>query len=321
MVKLVRLTLTHDERDAVGLLLDRVLRDTHQMPLATFLDEAPLIAHDLPRRIRGILHELRLREMAHGVWIENNPVNHDTIGATPQAYRPAGLPETVLHYDAFHILYASLLGEPFAWTTIQDGYIINDIIPLPEHAHQARSSGSAFLFDFHTEDAFHACAGDYIGLVCVRNPDSVATIVSIVAPEDISPASLDVLFEPRYVVGANIAHRVGSVVERSPVLFGARDAPYIRINLNVHAATDSDPSAEHALQELIAALRRNIVKISLQAGDCLFLDNYRTAHGREPYAPRYDGNDRWLRRLYITSYLRKSRHLRSAPDARLLHVE
>jgi alpha-ketoglutarate-dependent taurine dioxygenase len=114
---------------------------------------------------------------------------------------------------------------------------------------------------------------------------------------------------------------VRSSDQGTALLFGHRDEPYLRINLNSMGDLGDDVEAESAIQELMASLHRNTFEIPTSAGDYLYLDNYRTTHGRAPYTPRYDGSDRWLRRLYITSYLRKSRHLRASAPGRVIRPE
>jgi L-asparagine oxygenase len=59
--------------------------------------------------------------------------------------------------------------------------------------------------------------------------------------------------------------------------------------------------------------------VSLRPGDCVFVDNFRAVHGRKSFRPRYDGSDRWLKRLNITRNLRGSRAWRRAADDRIIY--
>ena len=103
---------------------------------------------------------------------------------------------------------------------------------------------------------------------------------------------------------------------RVPILFGSRTHPYLRINTNADPGLSHDLEAMAAYRGLVDQLRAHVVKVVLEPGDCFILDNLRTAHGRPAYRPEYSGSDRWLKRIYITVDLRKSRHLRTAPDSR-----
>ena len=51
-------------------------------------------------------------------------------------------------------------------------------------------------------------------------------------------------------------------------------------------------------------------EIVLRPGDLFILDNSRAIHGRSSFAPRWDGNDRWLCRLQGLCNLAVSRFAR-----------
>lgn len=59
--------------------------------------------------------------------------------------------------------------------------------------------------------------------------------------------------------------------------------------------------------------------VGLAPGDCVFIDNFRAVHGRKSFRARYDGTDRWLKRLNITRNLRGSRAWRPAADNRVIY--
>jgi hypothetical protein len=42
-------------------------------------------------------------------------------------------------------------------------------------------------------------------------------------------------------------------------------------------------------------------------------------HGRKPFRARFDGTDRWLRRLNVAVDLRKSRKFRLTADSRVIY--
>ena len=48
------------------------------------------------------------------------------------------------------------------------------------------------------------------------------------------------------------------------------------------------------------------------------MDNYRAIHGRYAFQPRYDGTDRWLKKMMLTRDVRKSRVLRRDPEVSVL---
>jgi len=102
------------------------------------------------------------------------------------------------------------------------------------------------------------------------------------------------------------------------VLFGNPEAPYWRLDPYFMDQLKDDKGAQEALDALIEAVDANIWDLTLQPGDFCFMDNFRAVHGRRPFKARYDGTDRWLKRINITTDLRKSRSARSTGTARII---
>jgi enduracididine beta-hydroxylase len=50
----------------------------------------------------------------------------------------------------------------------------------------------------------------------------------------------------------------------------------------------------------------------------VFVDNYRAVHCRSSFAARFDGTDRWLKRVNVARDLRKSRNARATAASRVL---
>ena len=54
------------------------------------------------------------------------------------------------------------------------------------------------------------------------------------------------------------------------------------------------------------------------AGEICFVDNRKAVHGRRSFKARYDGYDRWFKRMNITRDLRKSRASRTDAASRII---
>lgn len=311
--------LSKNETSEVNKLIASIIGNKKSIKLHSFLENAAVLAHELPRRIRKLFYDFKTNEYPNIITVRGYNIDQSLVGRTPCEHREAGKVEKINRYEVLHILFSALLGEPFSWTTIQNGYIINDVMPIVRHHELVASSGSSSLFDLHTEDAFHICAGDYLGLLCLRNPYNAKTIFSSPSISELSEDVISVLFQPRFIIGANIAQNVPEVKEPSTVFFGNRKFPYLRINLNSTRAIAGDSDAEYALKVLKNSLRKNSIKVSFESGDFCYIDNYRVVHGRERFIPNYDGKDRWLKRLYITSCLRKSAAYRNSSSERVIN--
>jgi len=311
--EVLRVHPTQEDKEVTSLLLEELLGGRKALPVSALFESGSLLAGELPRALRAAFKTFKTEEHFHALCVENDPPSDDEIGATPLFHRPGAQEERASVYDALHFLYSCLLGQPFAWSSIQNGYIFNDVMPVPEHEALPASSGFRSPFGLHTEDAFHAYAGDYLGLLCLRNPSSVNTVFAGFDVDEISEKFLESLFAPEFVVGANVAQLVEEITGLSPVLFGSQSHPYMRLNMNSLDAAPGRTEASAALAEFERVLLRNVTRVAFQPGEYWYIDNYRVAHGRDAYTPRLDGTDRWLRRLYITSSFRRSIALRHEP--------
>ena len=74
-----------------------------------------------------------------------------------------------------------------------------------------------------------------------------------------------------------------------------------------------------AFRDLCDEIEVNLRPLPLRPGNLVFIDNFRAVHGRQSFRPRYDGSDRWLKRLNITRNLRGSRAWRPSADNRIIY--
>ncbi|HEX2187827.1 MAG TPA: hypothetical protein VHG51_02960, partial [Longimicrobiaceae bacterium] len=189
-----------------GLLAELASRyDTPEDP--DFLKEADLSAHELPRRIRAALREFRLYEPRGALLtVSGWPVDQDRIGPTPKHWRDRDPANDTLAEEMLLVMLGSLLGDPIAWSTQQDGRVVHDIFPIRGHEHEQLGSGSEELLTWHTEDAFHPYRGDYLGLMCLRNPDRVPTTFASLERVRLTPEQVRVLAEPHYTIRPDESH-------------------------------------------------------------------------------------------------------------------
>lgn len=336
------LTLTEDEATAMRELAGRLAArwDTAEDP--QFLQQAAILAHELPLRLRQHLYEFKLNEPVSALCrISGMPVDDAEIGPTPRHWKDRARPSQTHLQDLLLVMMGSLLGEAIGWASQQDGYIVHDILPIPGHENEQLGSGSEQLLWWHTEDAFHPLRGDYIGLLCLRNPDGVATTYANLADLRLSDEDVDLLFSPHYTIRPDESHlrknqsgnkaadallekafrrieQMQTHPEKIALFTGDRHSPYLRIDPYFMDPVP-DPRAQAALDRLIAAIEASLQEVVLQPGELCFIDNFKAVHGRRPFRARYDGNDRWLKRLNVTRDLRRSRDCRLSAAGRVIH--
>ncbi|WP_405479697.1 guanitoxin biosynthesis L-enduracididine beta-hydroxylase GntD [Streptomyces anulatus] len=338
--------LSDIELKTVNELLASLTAKFHSVSDPEFVRQCAVYAHDLPQRLRAELNAFRLEASGGVLSIRGFRIDDVAVGPTPEHWRTHVGQASTLPAEVYFMLCASLLGDPIAWATQQDGRIMHDIFPIKGHEHEQLGSGSEELLTWHTEEAFHPLRADYLGLACLRNHDRVATNFASVDDLELTAEIRDLLGEERYPIKPDRSHlphhgednremstRERELLSRSyewimakenkpdrvAILFGDRGAPYLRIDPFFMEDAYAVPDGARAMKAIVAEIDRNIREHVLEPGELLFLDNYKIVHGRVPFTARFDGTDRWLKRLNVARDLRKSRDRRISHDARVIH--
>ena len=317
MSRLELFELTDEEVKAIRPLVKEVTSYHSSVEEPGFLDSASTYAQELPRRLRAFLNTFRLTEPSGVCLVSGYPVDDSKIGKTPTHWRKEPGAFSTMEEEVFLNLCGALLGDAIAWSHQRDGLICQDLVPVKAHENEMLGSGSERELVWHTEDARYSYRGDYIGLMCLRNPDAVPTTFASIDEVPLDPDHVKVLFEPHFVFRPDPSHPTDSEPEKGPVLFGDPRSPYVRFDPYSMDRPETE-EARSAMDYLIRALDENLTGVTLLPGECLFIDNYKAVHGRSSFKARFDGTDRWLKRINIARDLRKSRGVRKAPASRVI---
>jgi hypothetical protein len=312
-----RLALTEEALGEIRLLVREVAARHSSVEGADFLDNVSTYAHEMPRRLRVFLNTFRLTEPSGVCLISGYPVDDAKVGKTPPHWRKKPDGSYTTDVEVFLNLCGALLGDALAWSHQRDGLICQDLVPIEGHASKMIGSGSELELVWHTEDASYSYRGDYIGLMCLRNPDAVPTTFALIDEVRLDLDQVEVLFEPRFVFRPDPSHPTDSEGEKASVLFGDPRFPYVRFDPYCMDRPETD-EARSAMDYLTRAIDENLTGVALLPGECLFIDNYKAVHGRSSFKARFDGTDRWLKRINVARDLRKSRAVRKAPASRVI---
>src|SRR6478609_2912588 len=337
---MTRIMLSDEDVRTIHGLLSEIITQYRDTDESSFLSNVGVYAHELPRNLRCHINRFRLAEDSAVLLVSGFPIDEKALGPTPEHLRDAQLPLHEVEEELLFTLVASLLGDVIGWSSQHGGRIIHDVFPVRAHALEQIGTGSEQLIWWHTEDAFHDLRGDYVGLMCLRNPDGIATTLCPMDRISLTKQQIQVLFQPLFIIRPDESHQRKNAVgvclsdgqpdpkfarieemARNPkkvaVLSGALDDPYIRID-PYFMEPAAEPEARQAMAELIRSIDEQIQELVLAQGDICFIDNYRAVHGRKPFKARYDGKDRWLKRINVTRDLRKSRGERASPLSRII---
>ncbi|MFE3785811.1 TauD/TfdA family dioxygenase [Amycolatopsis sp. NPDC059090] len=189
--------------------------------------------------------------------------------------------------------------------------LVHDVCPAQRAAHSKTSASSLTALSLHTEDVHHPCRADYVALLCLRNPDSVATSVARMEDAVLSAETRQLLRQDRFRFHPDDSHTgTGALPSTGPVLFGPAVQPYLRFDAEFMSGLDD--AAADAIGEVGESLRAAALGVVLNPGDMAFIDNYRVVHGRRAFAAHYDGKDRWLKRVNLARDLRHTYRTREA---------
>lgn len=340
-----RLALTADDNKAVAPLLADLAARYPDIEDPELIRAAPVLAGGLPPHLLTFLEDFRLREPSALCLISGLDVDADRLGPTPEHWRDSQFDRRSFDLEIFFLLCAAALGDVFGWATQQDGRIMHDVLPIKGHEHYEIGSNSLQHLSWHTEDSFHPCRGDYVALMCLKNPYSAETMVCDAGDLDWSALDVEALFEAVFTQMPDNSHLPNLAAEstgdpvkdrlrarsfeliqawnedpvRRAVLYGDRQDPYLALD-PYHMKTEGWPERSlAAFQALCAEIEAKMQDVVLLPGDIAFIDNFRAVHGRRSFQARYDGSDRWLKRLNITRNLRGSRAWRPAPDDRVIY--
>ncbi|MFF4010558.1 TauD/TfdA family dioxygenase [Streptomyces sp. NPDC001717] len=325
---MARYVLNAYEKLATAKIADQFLKSHHTWEPLHQVDDIRAEAERLPLGVRQFLAASRAGEEAV-IQVADLPLSENLV-PTPPSWQIAEKEGAAHREELVLLLIASLLGDPFAWQNQQNGRLVHDVCPSKGQEASLTSASSETQLTLHTEDVFHTCRGDYVALMCLRNPDRVGTTVASLDSVTLPRSLREVLAQDRFLFYPDDSHVPQRETasgeraalderehERASVLFGPGEAPYLRIDADFTSPLPGDIEAEAALKECAELLRDSAERVVLEPGEAAFLDNYRVVHGRDVFTPRYDGTDRWLKRTSMVRDLRRT-YVHTRARARVL---
>lgn len=315
------LEISPEENEQIDALLVSLLKRYPTPSDHKLLQQGRVYASQLPKSILRKLDEFRHTEDHKGLFLLSGlHIDQQELGNTPDSVGRETDEMSGAKQSLLLVLLASYLGDPMGWEGQRDGALVNNILPLKGHTGEQLSTGSGVELDWHSEEAFHPCRADYLALMCMRNYDKVPTVVATIADITLADDIKKILFEERFIFlcDKNFEDGPFDLTKPQAVLFGDFNSPYIKIDPSFMHAVEGDREAADALAHITHEIKNALFDVALEPGQVVFIDNYRVVHGRKPFTPKFDGNDRWLKRINITLDLRKSRNIRAAHDSRVL---
>jgi Fe(II)/alpha-ketoglutarate-dependent arginine beta-hydroxylase len=316
-----------------------------------FLKKLPLSAYKLPFRLMNFLNEFKYDPPPEGYCvISSNMVHDNIIGSTPAHWELETNNDTCQDAMMFLCLCSTILGDIFGWQTQQDGRVIHDILPIKKFENEQLGCGSKDELTWHTEDAFHELRGDYLVMMCMRNHEQIPTTLSKPDYSKLSQKHLDILFEKRFTIRPDNSHKAeyssteraevlesmqdgqskdidkmytamaqrDAKPEKIAVLFGNKKDPCLRLD-PYFMDPPEDQDAKDALDAIIEIVTESLIEVALKPGEILIVDNYEVVHGRRPFTARFDGTDRWYKRINVIRDIRRCQEVLQSKQDRVIY--
>ena len=193
-------------------------------------------------------------------------------------------------------------GQPFGFLYEQRGTVVQNLFPIAANATEQISSSSAVDLELHTETAFHSERADWIMLYCVRSDPRAGTVISELGRflGFLDQSTKDLLKRPLFETSLDISFQNQFGSDKTiDIAILSEDEKSIRFDKALMVG--KTPEAQRALLLLTEAINLAKRTITLRTGEALIMNNNQTIHGRTSFKPRFDGRDRWLKRIMIRS--------------------
>jgi L-asparagine oxygenase len=205
---------------------------------------------------------------------------------------------------------ARVLGHPFAFKEEKKGKLVHQVCPVATSEQKLSNEGSKVNLAMHIENSFSPHLPHYLLLLCLRGDRdhqamtrlaSGRAIAARLSPEHLAAARLPE-FKAQCPDSFSLVPGQKAYSEPHAIFSGPKHCEELRMDLPelTQCLTDRAQAAFDAIQEAIAE-PGVVIDVDMQPGDALIVSNRRMTHGRTVFTPKYDGQDRWLQRMYAIS--------------------
>ena len=242
------------------------------------------------------------------------------VGDVPKTPNQTAFDSPYLDSSSAQLLQvAEEYGYPVSYIQEQKGRLIQNIIPIKGTEGEQISTSSKVNLDLHTETAFHPYRPDYVLLFCLRGDPAAVTTYAEVDDivKQLDAETLEILQQPIFKTSLDLSFRMNGEADSETLLpiltkhqinlleIQTRISPisYWTMIYDKALMVGTNNDARNSLITFQKAVEKSIRGVTLKTGDLLVIANNRIVHGRRHFYPRYDGTDRWVRRVMVRTQL------------------
>lgn len=300
------------ERDGLSRSVATVSSDPYQ-DLPAFAREATLAWASLAPATRDLVADLVSGTSARPELCLTNLPDVAQLPPTPTATTSWARLTRGCTSELVMMAFTAGLGSPISYLDQRDASIFHDVYPTRRNATAVSSQSSSVDLGMHTEMFFHPEPPDFLLLHCLRStPDRPAhTNVASLADIEAKLGAEDraTLREPLFAHDLARLHGrytidgrpYGETDPRPCVPIITESSTGTRLRFEPGLTTPMTDAAAQALRRAEYAAEAVAARGVLAERCLLIVDNRRAAHSRSSFTARFDGSDRWLRRMMVTT--------------------
>ena len=304
---------TQEESEIMRDLASRI-ENSSSLNSEEFCKEAKKLSETIPERIREHLNEFAEKGSRNGYFLIQTGIKNNTL--TPVNNRLKVGENTELAKIQAILIHS--ISEMIAYEAEGFGNIFQDIVPVKSMSHEQTSIGSNTELEIHTEQAFSKLRPDILCLACLRGDPNAFTYILPVHKiiDQMTTKEKQLLREQLWKIGVDLSFKLhgkefaeGEIRGPMPIIYGDENDPYLTFDQDLMFSLNE--TGDFLLNKIENIYYKDRFQHNLRPGEIILIDNRRAVHGRSPFFPKYDGNDRFLVRCFSTFDYEKSAYART----------
>lgn len=325
--------LTNEENNV---LLDLAFQITANPSKNTelFCRQTKECSANVPQRIKNALSDFAKKGTETGFLLIKNisfvniapglpyPISM-TLPKTPDNNNSKTGEKTLLAH--IQSILINVIAEMISYEAEGCGGLFQDIVPVKKMENEQVSVGSNTELEIHTEQVFSKLRPDILSLACIRGDPLAQTYVLPVQCilENMNDNEREMLRLPLWKTGVDLSFKLngndfieGDVRGPFPIISGDNKDPKLLFDQDLMFGVNE--YADNLIKKIVDIYYKYRSQHNLQNGEIILIDNIRAVHGRSPFYPKYDGNDRFLIRCFAVYDYDISRYARRDGDLRMV---
>jgi L-asparagine oxygenase len=293
-----------------------------------FCKKSKEISENVPKRIKRLLQNFAEKGSPSGFLLIKN-LSFDNIVDSLSFPISLHMPKTPLNNDCkigettilarIQSILINVISDMISYEAEGQGTLFQDIVPVKKMENEQTSNGSNTELEIHTEQAFSTLRPDVLSLSCIRGDSLAKTYILPVnfILENVNEYEREMLRLPLWKTGIDLSFKLngnefieGDIRGPLPIISGEINDPRVVFDQDLMFGINEE--SNNLIKKIIEIYYQHRNEYILQSGEIIFIDNIRALHGRSPFYPKYNGDDRFLIRCFsvynyeYSAYARKN---------------